>query len=950
MSDKPIDRDGVGKTLIRKLGEQTDTEGFRTTSIDTAQGRVTMRTKGGMPEVTRERKQEKGCKLLPLKEIDANIPQGNTQDARLYHHDHEKDSEIPERRVFSSDGIFSLPVTPLKKILFRSKGLGSRVEVWLNDHTVPASHDDPMKAGTIEQVVPEEDPSKPSKGAIILIEQAKRDPAQGVSGSPYKGDELAFTDDTDGKLHRRFYPPTFLYQPNPKENGDWGSLFGMAMVFARIKSMTFDVHGIPGVNRAKAWFARHIPAIKRSQKPNGAVGEAYERDMHKRVFWKIGQPWVQPGYAQNVQTIKMNGGNVDLAPPYGVLSPLPKGYIHTLDPAEKCEVQPADGSANYTDFARLSSVSHLLTFGQPWHGILNTFTGELRKESGELVTTFAPSDLTPMVGYHAAYFNFGKKHVELPISTTYPSNDLIDNTKLLGDAVFVNGRYTYGAGNTRLLNTGFSGPNGGFAHEFVVRNTTHARKMMVECVKSEPHNVVRFFDLGEFVLIAESGYVAPQPVLVSTHTVKWVEPNSIQVTFVTGDNGYACHNLFRATPDHRTVFLGNAIFNITGDIGSGGSVTLVKEKVFTADALFAKAPMESLEKLNVLKQDSPPFYRAEQQTYVTSDTHSISGTATFVFNSATQQWVSKTGSTTYTANVQYSRKFRSIIRSFALLDVFEKDGKFICVEGVTITTTESEISMQHSGSDSSTYDINYPFSTFDSKVYLAGVVTTRAEAHTKHYSESILYVNGAEADRKLSQRSQTSGPAVPQPPDGFHTWMYQDVQVTSVTNGNITTSTFTFAPKTASMIPPESSWLLTEYQAHPITQGWYPTPITYTENLFQTSAAVGSTFDGVTLTSFASFFGSATEDAGSPVPSRGSTLVSTPVAARVLEAKLRHVITVNPNNPSTYLPKEFVENTYMSQSVFVAGIPLTPAPGQTVHYDYRTGQPGLNDFGGVIVI
>lgn len=554
MSDKPIDRDGVGKTLIRKLGEKTDTEGFRTTSIDTVEGRVTMRTKGGMPEVTREHSEETVKGFLPLKEIDANHPSGNTQDARLYYHDHEKDENLPPRYVTSADGIIAIRVKPLKKSLFRSLGLGKRVDIWLNDFSKPAQalkSVDYTAAGTpVAPQLSQEDEDAAS--SIVLMEALKR--PEDSQGSPYKKDEFAFSDDPDGMLYRRFYRPELVIQPRPVDtNVDPGRQRGLAFLIARVKRLVFKVSGISGAKFMSFWFAQHNDATRTSKKADGATGECVERSIHQRPYDVPGTPGVigNTNVPQYARSVSMVGGKISFAPPYGWMLPLHKEKgTDLIRPAEKCTLQNESGT--YDIFSPLTSLSHLISFGQIWHGKLNSTTGVLHAESdGRVVATFTsdeiPSnDLGDICRF--LYVNFSGKtgRTELPLNTVGTDETLSDVQYLTYDAVIVKDKYTFSE-DADTLGLGDGG--------FLYRNSDGSVHVLRAYFNNRGEHVLE--QSRELSIFGPPEN--PYPPMSQVVPVTYQDPKSFQLHLNASS--------FHVRPDGKEYACGGFLFRLFGDAG-----------------------------------------------------------------------------------------------------------------------------------------------------------------------------------------------------------------------------------------------------------------------------------------------------------------------------------------------------------------------------------------------
>ena len=541
------DRDGAGKSMSGKLTNKVGTDSFRTAIIKDGDTTTTLRTKGGMREVTmtKVKPPETGpCVFFPLEEVDEAGE--HTQGDRAYYHDHESDEAIPDRRIYTSDGIFSIVAKPTRRMRFKSVGLGKHLDVWFNDHSLPSDEKDPLATGSFEQgsiTQEEKDNEVFDLAPVQCVEQLKRSATAKVEA--YKSDELAFPDDSDARLQRRYYAPIFLNQESPPESGDKSKLQGLAFLISRIKTLAFKVTGLAGYNGLyKVFFGRYNNNLAAEVYPEEASGGLVERKISERVF--AGDIGVTP----LLQGLVLRDGTVSIAPPGGLLHPVRLDQWATLNPMEK---------VSGDQYLRLSSLSNVVTFGQPWHGRYSKVTDKMYNEYGELIRTFDSSDTTRVNGrgfIHYVDFSENKEPLKLPDNTQFQSELERNNVAFLKDAVFYNGRYSLLPNNEVYLETG-SEFTGALSIEFPIKNSDGSvhiiRVTSYDINLSVNIRVMRKLDLS-----IDGGEQPYEPYVIFSGVAM---RQSLDFYYRAADD------LMRASPDGRLLFAGGCRFVLTGDAG-----------------------------------------------------------------------------------------------------------------------------------------------------------------------------------------------------------------------------------------------------------------------------------------------------------------------------------------------------------------------------------------------
>lgn len=307
----------AGSTLSRKMGEKADGEEFRTVIL----GDKMLRTKGGMPrtfDLAVKKVVAAICKLFPLEE--KTLAGAATQADRLYYHDHSASTEVPEKRIFSTDGALSVAIRPLKRIRFKVKDSPQVVTVWLNDQSQPDdSFIQVTEAASAE--------FNATNQGVKVVENATR-------------------------LH---YAPE--YTPKTTNQTLIGQMKtkGMGWVFKRVRQITARIEGVSGVTGVVLRFANYLGGdIKPASTPPAEYGE---ESLAKRTFYGT-----SPFPLHKLKLLKFNGANdtVTFATPGGVMTPF----------VDVDQVDPLQYTGSTDVIRSFESLTALHTFGQPWHGFM----------------------------------------------------------------------------------------------------------------------------------------------------------------------------------------------------------------------------------------------------------------------------------------------------------------------------------------------------------------------------------------------------------------------------------------------------------------------------------------------------------------------------------------------------------------------------------------------------
>lgn len=314
MTDKFFqDRDNAGKTISGKLMSKVEDSAndYRTVVISDGGTTTMLKTKGGMPEVT-QTKPVSACVLFPL--VEKTLAGALTQADRLYHHDHEVDAAVEERRKFSSDGLLSLIVKPLRRLRLYSEGLAKYITVWFADYSrTPTAVDT----------------SKPEYTAAVT----------GIKATE--------------SLLRTYYTPVFI--PYNHDAGANSDLKKLGFVFKRIKDMVFSTAEF---GEFKVVFGNYSTAtlpgsdvVGTEKLPKGA-----SELLASRTFYGT-DPWSM----HKVKELFFTEGKLTVATPGGIMEPVRRLELDILDPQQQTfstKVRP------------LTSMTDLVTFGKIWHGFL----------------------------------------------------------------------------------------------------------------------------------------------------------------------------------------------------------------------------------------------------------------------------------------------------------------------------------------------------------------------------------------------------------------------------------------------------------------------------------------------------------------------------------------------------------------------------------------------------
>ncbi|MFM7011742.1 MAG: hypothetical protein ACKO0Z_20830 [Betaproteobacteria bacterium] len=146
----------VAKSDQRKMADRTgDADNFRTAKRITGDGVVTMRTQGKLRsrfELEEEEASRRVSVPVPtLTEID--LSGAATQTDRLYYHADAQD----EMRVWSSDGLLSMVVTPLQRIIFKTSEItpSATFSLWLCNEDEQGVQSAPVVTGDANPVAQE---------------------------------------------------------------------------------------------------------------------------------------------------------------------------------------------------------------------------------------------------------------------------------------------------------------------------------------------------------------------------------------------------------------------------------------------------------------------------------------------------------------------------------------------------------------------------------------------------------------------------------------------------------------------------------------------------------------------------------------------------------------------------------------------------------------------------
>lgn len=315
MSDRIFyDRDDAGRTISEKLMNKVEDSAndFRTVVISDGETTTMLKTKGGMPEVTQTKKSSSdaaACVLFPL--VEKTLDGEETQDDRLYYHDHDADQNVEARRKFSSDGVLSVLVKPLRRLRLYSGGLKKYITVWFADHSATPV---PVDTGSPDYLAA----------------------APGVKAT---------------ETQRTWHTPVFI--PYDNKAGDDSDLKSLGFVFKRLKDVVFSTAEYGLFTAVFGGFTSPpIPGtevIGSAKLPNGASERMSIRTFYGTAPYKVKEMF-------------FNGLALTIASPGGLLSPVRNQELAILNPQQQ--------TFSATKVRPLTDASKLVVFGKCWHGFL----------------------------------------------------------------------------------------------------------------------------------------------------------------------------------------------------------------------------------------------------------------------------------------------------------------------------------------------------------------------------------------------------------------------------------------------------------------------------------------------------------------------------------------------------------------------------------------------------
>lgn len=338
------DRDGVGKTLIRKMEDAIGgVSGFRT-RIHKEPGReVMLRTKGGMPEVTEKTViKEKSCIKGPLTEIAFKYinPTAITGYRRWYG---EPDPALATaekiiKYEWSSDGLLCVETRKLQKICFKDAD-GESVDFLFAerpaDDTVPDSN------------LPVVNPDAAGATSRFRFTEGK-----------YSEREWYASEAAD--IGWAFSGPTIFGEQNPEPAS------AVKFFIHRLRSIMFSVSDSLGkivTSKVKWIFANQTYSDRTlGQTKNACVNQnARELSFNERHFFT-------PSTDGNMDKLTMSVGldeppAVAGGPSFTVEFKKPGSFIAAIDP------EGAIGNARPVDVSKAIDMCNFSAFGNPYHGL-----------------------------------------------------------------------------------------------------------------------------------------------------------------------------------------------------------------------------------------------------------------------------------------------------------------------------------------------------------------------------------------------------------------------------------------------------------------------------------------------------------------------------------------------------------------------------------------------------
>lgn len=456
---KPVEKDVVDTTLVRKMGETVENSPsqFRTVEhIDSTTGDKTrLRTKGGNPQAIVEKmpkKQAAGCPKPPFVEVgfkyaatpgtDPNRnPYTVTSGYRTWHG--EPNPSLPisptnpkkvKRYNFSHDGIFCIEARKPKRLTFKDAN-NKKVELLLAER--PNDPDDATN---------EENQEYAESGAGTFVNVAKaRATSQGTEGADFKYSEGRYR-------YREWYSP------------EWQDI-GWALKFvpnSAFKFMTKRLRKIAVLLVKKGSEAvKQIEWIFCNKDTPAYTGtpsspQCAENNLREKSF--SGRSFYSPN--GHLSELVMRAGYEKMEPPYSSGNEVkfslkrPGSILMNIDPEW---VIPESGSTTHPGVDSSIDIQDFAAFGNPWHGYFHYSDAAptpvlYTDPSKSTVVTGAPSSF-PGNGY-IQYYNFGGTNPladgEAVIRKNTDGTEMYE--RFYKDAIFVGGKTLIASGIYSALN------------------------------------------------------------------------------------------------------------------------------------------------------------------------------------------------------------------------------------------------------------------------------------------------------------------------------------------------------------------------------------------------------------------------------------------------------------------------------------------------------------------
>lgn len=337
------DRDGVGRTLTRKLEDDLgDLSGFRT-RIHKEPGRVVMlRTKGGNPEVTEKRDVPEGCVKGPLVEIAFKYANPSALSGyRRWYGEPDPAIGAQEKVIkyeWSSDGLLCMESRKLQKICF-TDGNAQTVDFLFAERP----EDDNIPA----EALPEVSAAAAGSTARFKFIEGK------YTSREWYNSELA-------NIGWAFSGPTIAGDPTPEPAS------AVKFFIQRLRSITFSVSDTQGKVRSAMvkWIFLNPAEVERGV---GAITTACTNQNAREVSFN-NRHFFTPNTDGNMSNLTMSVG-IDQppafagGPSFSVEFKKPGSFIAAVDP------EGATGNQRPADVARAIDLCQFSAFGNPYHGL-----------------------------------------------------------------------------------------------------------------------------------------------------------------------------------------------------------------------------------------------------------------------------------------------------------------------------------------------------------------------------------------------------------------------------------------------------------------------------------------------------------------------------------------------------------------------------------------------------